>query len=211
MAHLNCFPPPRKSFFSLQQTFCAAPLSRTECAFSSAHDCRLPGRMRVLSACHNKSPLCQARLDMLEQSVLPPALFPQLPLPTMTSNQSQPPPPNQLEEGPIVQYIVVRTDLDWSQGALIAQACHASVASIARTLTSPVTKQYLDDLNNMHKVILKADKLEDLERAETKLKELNVACHMWIEKPENVATCLACSPQPKPLVQAVFRHLKLLK
>lgn len=112
---------------------------------------------------------------------------------------------------PIVQYIVVRTDLNWSQGAVIAQACHASVASIARTLESPVTKKYLDNLGNMHKVILKADKLDDLNRAEAKLKEANIACHMWMEMPENIPTCLACSPQPKPLVQSIFRHLKLLR
>lgn len=113
--------------------------------------------------------------------------------------------------GPIVQYIVVRTDLNWSTGAVIAQACHASVSAIARTITNPITTRYLEDLTNMHKVILKAEKLEDLQRIEEKLKEVNIDHHTWIERPENVITCLACSPQPKPLVQAIFRHLKLLK
>lgn len=111
----------------------------------------------------------------------------------------------------VVQYILVRTDLEWGLGAMIAQACHASVASIATTLESSITKSYLGDLNNMHKVILKADKLEDLLKAERKLKEANIAHHMWIEQPENIATCLACSPQPKSLVQTIFRHFKLLR
>lgn len=118
---------------------------------------------------------------------------------------------NACTDGQIVQYIVVRTDLNWSQGAQIAQACHASVASIARTLDSPATKGYLEDLTNMRKVILRADRLEDLRQAETKLQETNIAFHLWIEQPENIPTCLACSPQPKRLVQAIFRNLKLLK
>lgn len=111
----------------------------------------------------------------------------------------------------IVQYVLVRTDLNWSTGALIAQACHASTASIASTLDHQATKDYLNDLGNMHKIILKADRLEDLTKVETKLKEAKIEHHLWIEKPENFATCLAVSPQPKSLVQAIFKHLKLFK
>lgn len=114
-------------------------------------------------------------------------------------------------EGPVVQYVLVRTDLNWGTGALIAQACHASVASIATTLDARPTKDYLKDLENMHKIILKADKLDDLTTVETKLKEAKVAHHLWIEKPENIATCLAVSPQPKAMVQSIFKHFKLLK
>ena len=112
---------------------------------------------------------------------------------------------------PIVQYIVVRTDLGWGTGALIAQACHASVASIARTITSNVTTNYLRDLESMHKIILRADKEDDLTTIVAKLKEANVAHHLWIEQPENIASCLACSPQPKSLVQAIFKRFKLFK
>lgn len=112
---------------------------------------------------------------------------------------------------PIVQYIVVRTDLNWNTGAIIAQACHASVASIVRTIDNPFTSRYLSNLAGMHKIILKADKLDDLKQIETKLQEANISHHLWIERPENIATCLACSPQPKPLIQALFSHLKLLK
>lgn len=111
----------------------------------------------------------------------------------------------------IVQYIVVRTDLDWPTGAMIAQACHASIASIARSFESADTKDYLKDLKNMHKVILRANKLDDLMQVESRLKETNIAHHLWVEQPENIPTCLACSPQRKSLVQAIFRHLKLFK
>lgn len=111
----------------------------------------------------------------------------------------------------IVQYIVVRTDLGWTTGAIIAQACHASVAAIVTSLESQNTKSYLKDLDNMHKVVLKAEKVDDLDKIECELKRSQISYHLWIEKPENVATCLAISPQPKALVQAIFRHLKLLK
>lgn len=112
---------------------------------------------------------------------------------------------------PIVQYIVVRTDLNWSTGALIAQACHASVAAITTTYDLPNTKTYLGDLDNMHKIILKAEKVEQLTDIKTNLDKINVPNRLWIEMPENIPSCLAVSPQPKSLVQSFFKHLKLLK
>lgn len=113
--------------------------------------------------------------------------------------------------GPIVQYILIRTDLKWGTGAMIAQACHASSASIYKTLNNPSTVRYLSDLENMHKIILKADKLDDLLHVESKLKEANIGYHLWVEKPENVTSSLAVSPQPKNLVHTIFKHFKLLR
>lgn len=118
---------------------------------------------------------------------------------------------NQDSNNLIVQYIVVRTDLEWGTGAIIAQACHASVASIASTLETDLTKGYLVDLKNMRKIILKADKVDELLKVERQLNDANIAHHLWIEQPENIPTCLACSPQPKSLVQSIFRHFKLFK
>lgn len=111
----------------------------------------------------------------------------------------------------IVQYILVRTDLKWTTGALIAQACHASVATIKETIDMPSTRAYLDDLDNMHKVILKTESLDEMMDVQIKLNESKIEHRLWIEKPENVATCLACSPQPKSLVQSIFKHLKLFR
>lgn len=111
----------------------------------------------------------------------------------------------------IVQYILVRTDLKWNKGAIIAQACHASIASIVSTMDRESTKNYLDDLQNMHKIVLKAETLDELKDCEQKLKDAQIAHHTWVEKPENIITCLAVSPQPRSLVQSFFKHLKLLK
>eukprot|EP00954_Amorphochlora_amoebiformis_P004202 327997-Amorphochlora_amoeboformis.AAC.1 len=60
------------------------------------------------------------------------------------------------EINPIVQYIVVRRDLGWGTGPLMAQACHASTAAIWMSKDSESTLEYLEDLDNMHKVILSA-------------------------------------------------------
>lgn len=111
----------------------------------------------------------------------------------------------------LVQYIVVRTDLKWTTGATIAQACHASTASITKTSSTQTTKDYLADLENMHKIILQVDSLDDLKACEIKLNESKIPHHMWIERPEGLITCLAVSPQPRSLVKSIFSHLKLLR
>ena len=60
----------------------------------------------------------------------------------------------------IVQYVIVRRDMNWPLGALMAQACHASVAATHLWYNEENTKMYLNDLDNMHKVVLGA-KSED--------------------------------------------------
>ena len=57
----------------------------------------------------------------------------------------------------LVQYIAVRGDLvdKWPLGAIIAQACHASTAALHTFKEDTLTQQYLGDLDNMHKVVLR--------------------------------------------------------
>ena len=57
----------------------------------------------------------------------------------------------------LVQYIVLRGDLvdKWPLGALIAQACHASSAALHLYRDDTATKSYLEDVNSMHKVVLR--------------------------------------------------------
>jgi len=62
----------------------------------------------------------------------------------------------------IVQYIVVRSDLrsalSWPLGAVIAQSCHATAAVIHLNSEDADTVAYLNDLDNMHKVVLEVMK-----------------------------------------------------
>lgn len=63
----------------------------------------------------------------------------------------------------IVQYVLLRSDLlkelGWSIGALVAQACHASTAVLHLYKDDECTMQYLNDLDNMHKVVLEVSSL----------------------------------------------------
>lgn len=58
----------------------------------------------------------------------------------------------------LVQYILVRGDLiktlKWPLGAIIAQACHASVAVTHLFYEDEHTREYLQNLDHMHKVVL---------------------------------------------------------
>jgi len=52
---------------------------------------------------------------------------------------------------------------------------------------------------------------ETLTKLAETLREANIDHKLWIEQPENVATCLALKPYPKIQVQKLLKKLKLLK
>ncbi|CEM14995.1 unnamed protein product [Vitrella brassicaformis CCMP3155] len=116
---------------------------------------------------------------------------------------------------PIVQYVVVRrdliTDLKWPMGAVITQACHASLAAVAETLTDPAVQQYLSDLDRMHKVVVEIGNENDLRQLSNALCEKAIPHKLWIEQPENIATCLASKPALKTEISDHFKRLKLFK
>ncbi|EEA05392.1 uncharacterized protein CMU_023970 [Cryptosporidium muris RN66] len=92
---------------------------------------------------------------------------------------------------PIVQYILVRTDLNWNRGSITAQACHASVAAIVENITMPTVQSYIQDINKMHKVVLCTDSSESLIKLSNLLKESGIIHKLWNEKPEDIPTCIA--------------------
>lgn len=51
----------------------------------------------------------------------------------------------------------------------------------------------------------------DLQALCAKLREDDVRHKLWIEQPENVATCLVTKPYPKDKIQLYFNKYKLLK
>ncbi|ESO09213.1 hypothetical protein HELRODRAFT_73817 [Helobdella robusta] len=115
----------------------------------------------------------------------------------------------------LVQYIVVRSDLrnslKWPVGALIAQACHASTSVIKLFYEDLNTKNYLLDLNNMHKIVLEIQDQKTLEDLSSVLTQNNIDHKLWVEQPENIPTCLALKPYPKEEVQKHFKKLKLFQ
>nr|XP_039266763.1 putative peptidyl-tRNA hydrolase PTRHD1 [Styela clava] len=115
----------------------------------------------------------------------------------------------------IVQYIVVRGDLTsalkWPLGAVIAQACHASTAIMHLHKDDPHVLEYTSKLDSMHKIVLEAKNEENLCTLAETLHQNEVDFKLWIEQPENFATCLATKPCPKQDIQRFFKNLKLLK
>ncbi|KAF9791834.1 hypothetical protein SFRURICE_020233 [Spodoptera frugiperda] len=115
----------------------------------------------------------------------------------------------------IVQYILLRTDLlkemGWSIGSVVAQACHASTAVLHLYKDDETTMKYLDDMDNMHKVVLEVPNEESLKKVAEKLKENFISHKLWIEQPENIPTCIALKPYPKDEVKKFVGKYKLLK
>lgn len=117
--------------------------------------------------------------------------------------------------GVLVQYVVVRSDLlhvlKWPFGAVITQACHASSAVLHRFYTDANTEAYLSDVDRMHKVVLQTADESGLRQLAEVLTVNGVDHKLWIEQPENIATCLATKPYPKQEIQQHFSTLKLFK
>lgn len=111
----------------------------------------------------------------------------------------------------LVQYIVVRGDLKYGVGALCAQAAHASTAATFRTLESSDTAAYLQSLESMHKIVLKADGEASLRSVADALTAAGVHAHLWTEQPEGVPTALATSPAPRSRLKPFFGDFKLFR
>ncbi|CAF1000957.1 unnamed protein product [Adineta steineri] len=117
---------------------------------------------------------------------------------------------------PTVQYILLRRDLkkmkNYNDGAIIAQACHASTAILYKTINDDITKSYFNDLDRMHKIILGIDGGEtELNEISNMLKENSVEHYLWNEQPENIATAIAIKPYYKKDVEHFFSKYKLYR
>jgi peptidyl-tRNA hydrolase len=111
----------------------------------------------------------------------------------------------------IVQYIILRKDLNWPLGAMITQCCHASTAAMHLYSNDEITQEYFSNLDNMHKIVLGIENLSDLENLNKKLLENNVKFKLWIEQPENIPTSLATKPYRKKEIEKLFKKFKLFK
>lgn len=116
----------------------------------------------------------------------------------------------------VVQYILLRRDMkkmkNYNDGAIIAQACHASSAVLFRTLDDELTKAYFSDLDRMHKIILGVDGGEtELTALSDELKRNSIEHYLWTEQPENIPTAIAVKPYYKKDVEHLFTKYKLYR
>lgn len=123
----------------------------------------------------------------------------------------------QSTEEVLLQYIVLRrdlwTELGWPLGSVVAQGAHAATAALWLSRDTPTTQAYcaLDSLDHMHKVVLEVKGDTQLRALAEKLAAAGVAHKLWVEQPEDFATCLATAPAPKSIVQPHMKKLKLCK
>ncbi|KAL1927472.1 hypothetical protein VTP01DRAFT_3709 [Rhizomucor pusillus] len=112
---------------------------------------------------------------------------------------------------PLTMFVVIRKDLTktlkWNTGSVIAQACHASTAVLHATQDTANTKEYLEDVHNMHKVILETKNAESLEKLVEALQAHDVPLFKWVEQPENIPTSVATAPLRgrSPEVKDIFK------
>ncbi|KAJ7341349.1 hypothetical protein JRQ81_005339 [Phrynocephalus forsythii] len=116
----------------------------------------------------------------------------------------------------LVQYVVLRGDLgreplSWPLGALVAQACHAALAAAHAHGEHPDTAAYLAEGGRMRTVVLEAPTERDLTALAETLEQNNIDHKVWVEQPENIATCIALRPYPKDDVHQHLKKFKLLK
>jgi peptidyl-tRNA hydrolase len=112
---------------------------------------------------------------------------------------------------PLLQYVVLRKDLGWPTGALVAQGCHACVAAVWLSRESEETKEYCAAADSMRKVTLEAPGADALQRIAESLSAAQVAHKLWVEQPEGVPTCLATAPGRASLLKPFFKALRLLR
>ena len=118
---------------------------------------------------------------------------------------------------PIVQYIVLRRDLDWPAGAMAAQAAHASLAAVAQGLEQQhaPTQYYIspENLPHMTKYVYGVDTLEELEAVKEKWSQSfssDEGFYWWVEQPENIPTAFATWPVERTnKVSKVVKNMKL--
>eukprot|EP00878_Enallax_costatus_P017004 GHUV01017852.1.p1 GENE.GHUV01017852.1~~GHUV01017852.1.p1 ORF type:complete len:186 (+),score=46.40 GHUV01017852.1:599-1156(+) len=134
-----------------------------------------------------------------------------------SSSISQPEQNNGQDFDPIVQWVVLRrdlwTDIGWSLGPVIAQACHASSAAMFLHMDDPLTQEYIaaDNIDHMHKVVLEVKSEQQLVNLSKKLEEQGIQHKLWIEQPEDYPTCLATKPYRRSQAAPHFKKLQLCK
>ncbi|KAH8583322.1 peptidyl-tRNA hydrolase PTRHD1 [Cryptosporidium sp. chipmunk genotype I] len=91
----------------------------------------------------------------------------------------------------IVQYILIRSDLGWNTGSIIAQACHASSAAIFENTGEDSVKEYLKEIDEMRKIVLNCPDEKTLINVSSDLRAKKIVHKLWIELPEGIPTCIA--------------------
>ncbi|KAJ3274246.1 hypothetical protein HDV01_003319 [Terramyces sp. JEL0728] len=112
-------------------------------------------------------------------------------------------------------YIILRKDLlkmaGWSQGSMIGQACHGVSKMLWEKRNDEAVIRYMEDMDNMHKVVLELKNASQLETLSTSLQENKIDFVRWVEMPENTLSCLVTKPYEPDDIRPLLKKCSLFK
>ncbi len=92
-------------------------------------------------------------------------------------------------------YVYISTQsLGWTNGPMIAQACHASTAVLWQHRDHANVVEYMSDLDHMHKVVMEVKNESQLLKVCDALDKTGILYKRWVEQPENLLTGIATIP-----------------
>jgi PTH2 family peptidyl-tRNA hydrolase len=118
----------------------------------------------------------------------------------------------------VVQYIIVRRDLNMSKGKMAAQCCHASNASFYPYMDDEAVKQWL--AGSFVKVILSIKNLNEANKLIDVLNSNDIIhsvirdnCRTELQPEENncTLTCIGIKPYVKSMIHPLIKKLQLYK
>lgn len=116
----------------------------------------------------------------------------------------------------IIQYILVRKDLNMSTGKVASQVAHASLASVYPYLNDESVKEWLG--GQFTKVILSVKNFQQLNKVSIHLTEVGIVhAKIWDsalteiqrETENGTLTCIGLIPRPKSLLIPYIGKLQL--
>lgn len=112
----------------------------------------------------------------------------------------------------LVQYVVVRSDLDWPMGSVIAQGIHAAIRA-THPADDAHTAAYVSPSapGQMTTIVVSAKDEGVLHTTAARLDAAGVRYALWTEQPEGIATALASRPGPRAALKPLFKGLRLMR
>jgi len=112
----------------------------------------------------------------------------------------------------LVQYVLLRTDLDWPMGSLVAQGIHAALRA-THPAEDAATIKYVSpsSTQQMTTVVLGAKGDGPLLKTVAKLESAGIKYALWTEQPEGIVTALASAPESRAILKPLFKGFRLLK
>ncbi|KAJ2415127.1 hypothetical protein GGI10_001911 [Coemansia sp. RSA 2530] len=108
-------------------------------------------------------------------------------------------------------FIVMRKDLVKVHATPHDTRSHAAVAAIHKFREDERVKEYLSDVDGMHKVVLETKNEASLVKVADSLKQQDIPYYLWVEQPENTPTCLATVPVMRSDLGDALKRCSLLR